>query len=231
MCVDGCVAAQVAQWRAPLIRIYHAPGTRSVRPIWLCYELGLTIKVAPIDFAADFRNSPEWRAISPAGKVPAMTDGPLTVFESGAMADYILDRYGNGRLRPPAGTSARALHQQWCWFSEATLIRPLGVAGLLRRRPDELAVAAAGAARESIGVVDAALAGRDFLLGGDFTGADVMMGYSLALLDSLKLLERRSISRRFGLPRAPAGAPSLPACCRGLGGRCARPRRIMAWRD
>jgi glutathione S-transferase len=173
-----------------LIRIYHVPGTRSVRPIWLCYELGLTIEVAPIDFGQAFRNSPEWRAISPAGKVPAMTDDQLTMFESGAMVDYILDRYGDGRLRPPPGTAPRALHQQWCWFSEATLARPLGVAGLLRRRPEDLPAAAADNAREGIAVVDAALAGQDFLLGAEFTGADVMMGYSLSLLESLQLLDR-----------------------------------------
>ncbi len=172
-----------------MIRIYHAPGTRSVRPIWLCYELGLTIDVAPVDFGAAYRNSAEWRAISPAGKLPALTDGELTMFESGAMSDYILDRYGEGRLRPPAGTAARALHQQWCWFSESTLVRPLGIVGLLRRRPEDLSAAAADSARECIGVVDQALTGRDFLLGAEFTGADVMMGYSLALLEGLKLLD------------------------------------------
>jgi len=173
-----------------MLRIYHAPGTRSVRPIWLCYELGLAVEVTPIDFAAAFRNSPEWRAISPAGKVPALTDGELTLFESGAIVEYILDRYGEGRLRPPPGTAERALHQQWCWFSEATLARPLGVVGLMRRRPEELPAAAADSARECIGVVDAALIGRDFLLGAAFTAADVMMGYSLALLESLRLVEQ-----------------------------------------
>lgn len=55
---------------AALLRIYHVSGTRSVRPIWLCYELGLTIEVTAIDFAPAFRDTAEWRAISPAGKVP-----------------------------------------------------------------------------------------------------------------------------------------------------------------
>ena len=75
-----------------MLRIYHVRGTRSVRPIWLCYELDLPIEVAPIDFSPAYRNSPEWRAISPAGKVPAMTDGGMTMFESGAMIDYIRSR-------------------------------------------------------------------------------------------------------------------------------------------
>lgn len=172
-----------------MLRIYHVAGTRSVRPIWLCYELGLTIEVTPIDFAPSFRDAPEWRTISPAGKVPALTDGELTMFESGAMVDYILDRYGDGRMRPPLGAAARALHQQWCWFSEATLLRPLGVNGFLRRQAEDISAIALQKTRDCIAVVDTALAEREFLLGADFSGADVMMGYSLALLDNLRMLE------------------------------------------
>ncbi|MBS0408778.1 MAG: glutathione S-transferase [Proteobacteria bacterium] len=172
-----------------MLRIYHAPGTRSVRPIWAACELGLQFEIAPVDFSAAYRDTPEWRAISPAGKLPALTDGELTLFESGAMVDYILDRYGEGRLRPPAGTAARALCQQWCWFSEATLLRPLGLAALLRDPPEAVVAAALAKAREAIGVVDSALAGRAYMLGDAFTAADIMMGYSLAFLDHLKLLD------------------------------------------
>lgn len=118
-----------------------------------------------------------------------LTDDGLTMFESGAMLDYILDRYGEGRMRPPPGTAARALHQQWSWFSEATLLRPLGVNGFLRRRAEDISAVALDKTRDCIAVVDAALAGRDFLLGDEFSGADVMMGYSLALLDSLQMVE------------------------------------------
>ena len=83
-----------------MLKIFHVPGTRSFRPIWLCYELDLSVDVEPIDFSSSFRDSNEWRAISPAGKVPAMIDGDLRMFESGAIVDYILERYGEGRLQP-----------------------------------------------------------------------------------------------------------------------------------
>jgi glutathione S-transferase len=174
-----------------MLRIYHARGTRSVRPIWLCFELGLTVEITPVDFSLAYRDTPEWRAISPAGKLPVLTDGELTMFESGAMVDYILDRYGQGRLRPPAGTPACALCQQWCWFSEATLLRPLGLTALQRDPPEEVVAAALAKAQEAIGVVDAALAGRAYMLGAEFTAADVMMGYALALMERLKLLDGR----------------------------------------
>jgi glutathione S-transferase len=171
-----------------MLRIYHAPGTRSVRPLWLCYELGLAPEVVTVDLSAEHRDSPAWRAISPAGKVPALQDDGLTMIESGAMVDYILDRYGDGRLRPPAGTAARALHQQWCWFSEASLLRPLGLARALRGG-DDLAGEALAKAREALAVVDHALQDRAYLLGDDFTGADVMMGYALLLLEHHRLLD------------------------------------------
>ena len=75
-----------------------------VRPIWVLEELGLPYTIVPVDFSPEFRQSEEWRKINPVGKVPAMTDGDLTIFESVAMMQYILDRYGDGRLQPALGT-------------------------------------------------------------------------------------------------------------------------------
>jgi len=177
-----------------VLTIYHVPGTRSLRPIWLCYELGLPVEVAAIDFSPAYRNSAEWRAISPGGKVPVLRDGDLTMFESGAMVEYILERYGNGRLRPAPGTAESALHHQWCWFAEATLIRPLGTNRFARSKGEsgeQLVAEAIEKTRASLGVVEGALAGRDYLLGSAFGAADIMMGYSLELLASLKLLDER----------------------------------------
>ena len=177
-----------------MLTIYHVPGTRSLRPIWLCYELGLPVEVATIDFSPAYRNSAEWRAISPGGKVPVLRDGDLTMFESGAMVEYILERYGNGRLRPAPGTAESALHHQWCWFAEATLIRPLGTNRFARHKgesAEELVAEAVEKTRSSISVVESAIADRDYLLGPVFGAADIMMGYSLELLASLKVLDDR----------------------------------------
>jgi len=177
-----------------VLTIYHVPGTRSLRPIWLCYELGLPVEVATIDFSPAYRNSAEWRAISPGGKVPVLRDGDLTMFESGAMVEYILERYGNGRLRPAPGTAESALHHQWCWFAEATLIRPLGTNRFARHKgesAEELVAEAVEKTRSSISVVESAIADRDYLLGPVFGAADIMMGYSLELLASLKVLDDR----------------------------------------
>ncbi len=174
-----------------MLTIYHVRGTRSVRPIWLCHELELDFRIETVDFAGGYQNSAEWREISPAGKVPALRDGELTMFESGAMIDYILECYGSGRFRPVPATPESAIYHQWCWFSEATLIRPLGLPRLMRSRSEtgeKVAAFAVHKTKESLRALEAALTGKRYLLGGEFTAADIMMGYSLALLQHLKIL-------------------------------------------
>jgi glutathione S-transferase len=186
-----------------------------VRPIWLCYELELPIEIEPIDFSPAFRNSQKWRAISPAGKVPAMTDGDMTMFESGAMVDYILERYGEGRLQPTPGTVESAFHHQWCWFSEATLDRPLGPHRLLKSaaaRDEAIAADAEQKARACLDAVDQALADRKFLLGSEFGAADIMMGYSLQLVAHLDVLDDQYPNAQAYLERL----KSRDACRRAM---------------
>jgi len=171
-----------------MLKIFHVSGTRSVRPIWLCYELDLRVDVQQIDFSPKFRNSTEWRDISPARKVPALIDDDLTMFESGAMVDYILERYSNGRLHPTPGTKESALHHQWCWFAEATLTRPLGLHRVLRAKDEEIGVLIKDGeekAKICFEVIEEALDGRNYILGENFGAADVMMGYSVGLVEKL----------------------------------------------
>ena len=172
-----------------MLQIYHVPGTRSVRPLWLCYELGLDCRVEFVEASPQHLVSAEWLALSPAGKIPVLVDGPVAMFESGAMVDYILEHRGDGRLLPRRDPAEYAAYRQWCWFAEATLIRPLGLFRLLKGRTgtaDDLVADAEDKFFRSLQALEGALAdGRPFLLGERFTGADVMMGYSVALLARL----------------------------------------------
>jgi glutathione S-transferase len=170
-----------------MLTIYHVPGTRSVRVIWVCAELGMPHEVKTIDFSPEYRATPEWRKLSPIGKVPAMTDGDFTMFESGAMVQYLVDRYGDGRLQPRAGTEQHGLYLQWSWYAEATLARPIGETFNHRRVFGEKGQIPAvleemkGRVLVCLSAVEQALAGRSYLLGDDFTAADIMMGYSVML--------------------------------------------------
>lgn len=185
-----------------MITIYHVPRTRSARVIWLCEELDLLYEVVPVDFSPEYLKSAEWRRLNPIRKVPVLTDldaagNPFTMIESGAMVHYLLERYGEGRLQPAAGTPESALFLQWSWFAEASLARPLGDMvhhRLLKPEAERIpAVVEDGQKRVEIclDAVEAALEGRDFLLGSELTAADIMMGYSLALAQRMDVLDER----------------------------------------
>ena len=177
-----------------MLKIYHFRGTRSVRVIWLCEELNLPYEVESIDFSPAFRSSNEWRAKSPTGKVPVLEDNGVTMFESGAMVQYILESYGPGDLLPPPGTKESALHHQWSWFAEATFARPLGdiVHHTSMKPPAERIPEVVVDARQRAGLcmdaVDACVADREYLLGSQFFAADVMMGYTLLLASNTGVL-------------------------------------------
>jgi glutathione S-transferase len=177
-----------------VLKIYHVPGTRSIRVVWLCEELELSFERVPIDFSPEYRASAEWRRLNPVGKVPAMTDGDLVLFESGAMVEYILDRYGEGRLRPAPESVAHAHYLQWSWFAEATFARALGEMVNHRRVFGDQSSAPVldemrGRARLCLAALDGTLAGKDHLVGAEFTAADIMMGYSVFLAQSVGAME------------------------------------------
>jgi len=173
-----------------MLQIYHAPRTRGFRVIWLCEELALPYSIVRVDMAPAYRSSPEWRRLNPVGKVPVMRDGDLAMFESGAMVQYLLDRYARGRLQPAAGTPEHGLYLQWSWFAEATFARPLGEIVNHRREFASAEIAAVIAemrarALSCAQAVDQAVQDKSYLLGDEFSAADIMMGYTLRIYQRL----------------------------------------------
>ena len=167
-----------------MLKIYHAPRTRGFRVVWLCEELGTPYQIIPVDMSPAYRRSPEWRKLNPVGKVPVMSDGELVMFESGAMVQYVLDRYGDGRLQPRPGTAEHAIYLQWSWFAEATFSRPLGeIVNHKREFADSQSQPVIdemkSRARLCAQVLNAVLNGRTWILGDAFSAADVMLGLSL----------------------------------------------------
>jgi glutathione S-transferase len=192
-----------------MLKIYHFPGTRGFRVIWVCEELSVPYEIVPVNFAAEYRASPEWRALNPVGKVPVMTDGDMTMFESCAMMQYVLDRYGDGRLQPAKDDPTYAHYLQWCWFAEATFARPLGEIVNHRRefKPelDDVVAEMKGRATACVAALDAALSDRDYLLGDTLSAADlsicyVMRGYRRMVSESLPACVQTYLDRVTALP-------------------------------
>jgi glutathione S-transferase len=167
-----------------MIKLYHAPMTRSLRVLWLLEELGLAYEVEKVTFVPPGETGP-FSQKTPFGKLPAIEDGGLVMFESGAIVEYVLERYGKGRLAPPVGTPERGTFLQWLHFSEATMFPPLGeiawnsVFAPEDQRNQGAADGARKRALKTLAVLEKALQGKDYLLGAEFSAADVMMGYTL----------------------------------------------------
>ena len=201
-----------------MLKIYHVKGTRGFRVIWASEELGLEYEVVPVDYSPAYRASSEWRRISPVGKLPILTDGDLTMWESGAMVQYLVDRYGNGRLQPPPGTIKHALYLQWSWFAEATFARPLGeIANHRREFPDDAELPGAipemkRRAGLCVNAVNQALEGSEFILGETFTAADIILGYTVML--AIRMLDEPLPHDMAAYWQRLQSRPAFQACLR-----------------
>jgi glutathione S-transferase len=175
-----------------MITLWFAPRTRAVRVRWLLEELGLPYELRRVTF-----NVPRkvFAQDTPLGKLPVLDDGEVTICESGAIIEYVLERYGGGRLAPPIGSPRRGEFLQWIHFAEGTAFPPLGVIvwhGLYQGDADQVPGAIASArerARAALEFVERALAGKDYLLGDEFSAADVMMGFTLLAARALGVLD------------------------------------------
>jgi glutathione S-transferase len=165
-----------------MITIYHLSESRSERLIWLMEELGEPYEFREFKRQPNMEAPPEYRALHPVGTSPMIRDGATTLIESGAIVEYILERYGRGRLEPERNTPERTRYLQWMHFSEGmamsgmmneALILMCGVNAaespivtMLRSRNDRM-----------FDWIDAELGQRPYFAGEEFTAADIMMTF------------------------------------------------------
>lgn len=104
-----------------MIEVHHLNNSRSQRILWLLEELGLDYGIVPYTRELPNNLAPDAvRAVHPLGKLPVIRDGDLVLAESGAIIDYLLERYGEGRLEPARGTAERAQYIYWMHYAEGS---------------------------------------------------------------------------------------------------------------
>ena len=109
-----------------MIVVHHLNNSRSQRVLWLLEELDIPYEVKRYERdVTTMLAPPELRAVHPLGKSPVITDGNVTVAESGAIMEYLVERHGQGRLAPPAGTPERLRYTYWLHFAEGSAMPPL----------------------------------------------------------------------------------------------------------
>lgn len=164
-----------------MLTVHHLNDSRSQRILWLLEELGTPYEIKFYQRDATTRLAPpELKAVNRLGKSPVVTDGDLTVIESGAIIDYIQRTYGGGRLAPAQGTAAYEAYNQWLHYSEGSAMLPLMLAlyvGRLGEAGAPLQPRIESETANHLGYVEAALAGRNWLVGDDLTAADIQMSF------------------------------------------------------
>jgi glutathione S-transferase len=165
------------------MKIYHAPNTRSVRIVWLFEELGLPYELETFKLGDPAMRAPDYAKVHPLGRVPALQDGETTIFESGAILQYVLARYGDGRLVPDTASPEFPQYLQWLHYAEGMIMPPVNIivveTVLLppERRNQVNVDRATKLLSRMLGAVDAHLEGREFVAGA-FSGADIMVGHA-----------------------------------------------------
>lgn len=170
------------------LKVYHASPTRSVRVVWALEELGVPYELERIEFDREHFKTPEWRAISPAGKIPVIHEDGEPMIESTAIIHYLSEKHAEGKLsrRPVDPDYAKFL--QWLHFGEAGIgLYATMLIGQTRILPKEQRVEAMklwaiGECRTMCAVVEQGLGESDFILGEDFSIADISLGYILYLI-------------------------------------------------
>jgi len=109
-----------------MIVVHHLNESRSQRVLWLLEELGIAYDIKRYQRDPKTMLAPaSLRAVHPLGKSPVVSDGELVLAESGAIVEYLVERYGNGRLIPPPGTEERLRYRYWLHYAEGSAMPPL----------------------------------------------------------------------------------------------------------
>lgn len=167
-----------------MITLYGYPKTRSLRISWLLEELGVDWQYHLVDLQQGQHKTAEYLSLNPAGKVPALTDGELTLIESGAICQHLAQKYGP-QLLPQAGSDASGQHHQLVTFILCELEQPLWTMGKHKfalpkaQRVEAILATAAWEFERAAALLESWLPDEGYLLGEQFTVADILLSHTL----------------------------------------------------
>ena len=164
-----------------MIEVHHLNASRSRRITWLLEELGVDYQL--IMYQRDATTNlapPELKAVHPLGKAPVIRDDGEVIFESGAIIEYLIRKYGNGRLAPAMGTADYNRYIQFLHYAEGSAMLPLMLRLYVGRLGDAGAPLLPRIQSETenhLGFLNSELQGREYFVGNDLTGADVQLSF------------------------------------------------------
>jgi glutathione S-transferase len=178
-----------------MLTVHHLNNSRSQRVLWLLEELAVPYEIIRYQRLPDLRAPRELHAIHPLGKSPVITDNGNTIAESGAIVDYLVDHYGDGRLIPPPKTPERLRYTYWLHYAEGSAmpllllkllfnIMPKRAPALLRPLVRKVSTQALTAMvnpqlKQHMAFWESELQKSEWFAGGEFTAADIQMSFPL----------------------------------------------------
>jgi glutathione S-transferase len=188
---------RTASGHAPMITVHHLENSRSQRVLWLLEELGVAYDIRlykrdPQTMLAP----PELLKVHPLGKSPVITDGAVTVAESGAIIEYLVERHGGARLVPPIGSDEHLRYRYWLHFAEGSAMPPLLLKLIFNRiasapmpffvRPIARAISGKVLAlmvepnlKRQLDFMESELGRSEWFAGAEFSAADIQMSFPL----------------------------------------------------
>lgn len=173
------------------LTLYHASPSRSSTVLWMLEELGEPFDVHLLELKKGEQKSPAHLAVNPMGKVPALADGDVIVTEAAAICCYLADTYPKNHLAPPVGDLRRGAYLTWLFYGPSC-IEPAIIDKALKRDPGPSATVGYGSYEQVVDVVAAAVSRNPYILGDQFTAADVVIGSGLRWGMLFKLLPERA---------------------------------------
>jgi glutathione S-transferase len=170
-----------------MLTVHHLGKSQSERIVWLCEELEIAYELKrytrdPVTMLAPA----DYKALHPIGAAPVITDGDLVLAESGAVVDYIIAKFGNGRLALKADHPDFASFLYWFHFANGTLQANMGRNMILNRlnlaADNPILAAVKARVDRAFDLIDARTREAEYLAGSEFTSADIMMGFSLTTM-------------------------------------------------
>ncbi|KAF3996760.1 glutathione S-transferase family protein [Glaciimonas immobilis] len=202
-----------------MLIIHHLGKSQSERIIWLCEELGLPYELKRYERdAVTMLSPPALKALHPLGTAPAITDGDLILAESGAIIEYIIGKYGDGRLALPPTHPDFAQYLYWLHFANANLQANMGRNMTLRRlnlsSDDPALTGNKTRLEQALNLVNARLGEVDYLAGQELTSADIMIVFTLTTM-------------RYFLPLDLTPYPHILSYLQRIGGRAGYQRAMQ----
>ena len=174
-----------------MIKLYWSPRSRSISALWLLEETGLPYERVLTDISTGAQKAPEYLAVNPMGKVPALKHGDVVITEAAAICAYLADEFPRAKLNVPVGDPRRGVYLKWLFFGPSCIEPAMIDRSAPRKEEPRRAMLGYGDFDTVMDVVAKAVSKGPYLLGDQFTAADVVIGSGLRWGMLFKLMPER----------------------------------------